>query len=88
MTNLRKSVLTVLAVLISSIAFSQFSRNQAIDLVMNTVLSGEEGTVNVHASYNVILDSEQIVKDDYISSLTCPYYFLCILSPTSNLTIQ
>lgn len=73
MTNLRKSVLTVLAVLISSIAFSQFSRNQAIDLVMNTVLSGEAGTVNVHASYNVILDSEQIDKDDYISSLTCPY---------------
>ena len=73
MTNLRKSVLTLIAVLIASLAFSQFSRNQAIDLVLNTILSGETGTVNVYASYNVILDSEQIDKDDYISSLTCPY---------------
>jgi len=73
MTNLRNSVLTVLAVLIASMAFPQFSRQQAIDLVLNTILSGETGTVNVHASYNVILDTEHIDKDDYISSLTCPY---------------
>ena len=37
LTNLRKSVLTVIAVLISVIAFSQFTRNQAIELVMNDI---------------------------------------------------
>ncbi len=71
--NLRKSVITIFAVLLSGIAFSQFSRQQAIDLVLNTILQGEIGTVNVHASFYTIPGTVPIEKDDYISSLYGPY---------------
>ncbi|MBN1339523.1 MAG: hypothetical protein JXA03_09375 [Bacteroidales bacterium] len=61
------------AFLMTGSGTAQVTRNEAINLVINNILSGEIGTVNVYASYNTILDTGHIAKDDYISFITCPY---------------
>lgn len=60
MTNLKKSILMVLAMLIASMAFSQFSRQQAINLVENTILLNDIGLVDVYASLTSRTSSQPI----------------------------
>jgi hypothetical protein len=71
-TNFRKSVLTVLAVLISVIAFSQFSRNQAIELVMNDIVGADSFYVNVFSNYDSHILQQDIVLYDN-RTINCTY---------------
>ena len=72
LTNLRKSVLTVLAVLIYGIAFSQFTRNQAIELVMNDIVGADTVSVNVFAAIDSRTQQQDVVLLDN-RTISCPY---------------
>jgi hypothetical protein len=71
-TNLRKIVLIVLAMLFSGITFSQLSRPQAIEMVLNTLLQNDIGKIDVYASINNRLSSQPV---DIFNNetLDCPY---------------
>ena len=44
--------------------FAQFSRNDAIDLVLNTILTDDIGDVDVYASYNSISTDVELIDND------------------------
>ncbi len=71
-TNFQKSLLTVSAILIYSIALSQFTRNQAIDLVMNDILGADTSQVDVYASFDLKSQPAEVVLADN-QTLSCPY---------------
>jgi len=55
-------VLTAFAVLMSTESiFAQFSRDDAIDLVLNTILADDIGNVDVYSSYNSFTTDVELI---------------------------
>ena len=48
----------------STFIYGQFSRNDAIDLVLNTILTDDIGEVDVYASYNSIATDVELIDND------------------------
>jgi hypothetical protein len=68
--NFLKSMITVFAVLVSGIALSQFTRQDAINLVMNNIVGTD--TVSVYAAYDSHTQQQVVILfDDRVVS--CPY---------------
>lgn len=57
--------------LVTNFTFSQFSRNQAIDLVLNQILDIETETIDVYSSYNVVSSSNITLWDN--QTINCSY---------------
>ncbi|MCF8367934.1 MAG: right-handed parallel beta-helix repeat-containing protein [Bacteroidales bacterium] len=61
-----------LALFMAASAFSQFTRQQAIDLVLNTILSADTGNINVYCAYEPKTSPQNIFLDTG-DSVACPY---------------
>ena len=53
-----------LVFLMSTFIYGQFSRNDAIDLVLNTILADDVGEVDVYASYNSFTTNVELIDND------------------------
>jgi len=71
--NLRKFVIIVIAMFVSTAAFSQFTRQQAINLVMNSIVGADSTNVLVYAAYDSQTQQEAVILFDY-TSVSCPFY--------------
>jgi hypothetical protein len=71
-SNFRKSVITVFAVLLSGIAFSQFTRQQATGLVMDNILGPDTSLVWVYAAFSSHSQHQPVVLFDD-RTVSCPY---------------
>ena len=56
--------LMTFVLLMSTSIFAQFSRNDAIDLVLNTVLTDDIGNVDVYSSYNNFTTDVELIDND------------------------
>ena len=56
--------ITVLTIVLSTTAFSQFTRQQSIDLILNTVLSADTGNIDVYCAYDSYSNQDIILLDD------------------------
>jgi len=70
MTKLSKFTVLAIFCLLTASAFAQFSRNDAIDLVLNTILADDIGGVDVYASSNSFTTDIELIDN---VSPTNPY---------------
>jgi hypothetical protein len=61
-----------LMTLLSGSLYAQFSRQQAINLVMNIIIGSDSSNVLVYAAYNSKTQQEAIILFDY-TSVSCPF---------------
>jgi len=70
--NLRKSSIMVFAMFLSIVAFSQLTRQQAINLVMNTIVGADSSMVIVYAAYDSHTQEQAVILFDE-RTVNCPY---------------
>ncbi|MCD4663836.1 MAG: T9SS type A sorting domain-containing protein, partial [Bacteroidales bacterium] len=63
---------TVLTVVLSTTAFCQFTRQQAIDLILNTVLSADTGNIDAYCAYDSYSNQDIVLLDDS-DTVSCVY---------------
>jgi len=64
MTKLNKFLAAALLCLITTSVFSQFSRTEAIDLVLNSILSDDVGNIDVYCSFNSQTTTVDLIDND------------------------
>jgi hypothetical protein len=68
MTKLRKLTAMAIFCLLTVSVVAQFTRNDAIDLIINTVLTDDIGNIDVYASYNSQTTSVELIDNDVSSN--------------------
>ncbi len=63
-------MLVIFSIIITTTAFSQFSRNDALDLVLNTILADDVGTIDVYATIDSKSTSIDLIDN---TSIANPY---------------
>jgi hypothetical protein len=69
---MKKSIITMIMLAITTIAFPQFNREQAIELVLNSILESDTGKINIYCAYESLTENQIILMDDG-DSVLCPY---------------
>lgn len=72
--KVQKYLIILLLTMCTTVAFAQFTRQQAIDKVLNEIVVADTGNINVYAAYT-LYNYQDIISLNYDTTLLCPYNY-------------
>jgi len=81
--KLLKKMIILLLTLSNGVLLAQFTRQQAIQKVLNEIVVADTGQINVYSAYDLLTNNDSIVLA-FDTTLVCPYMEKLVNVTTKN----